>query len=136
MKIVRAILIILIIMHIVPVMVYSGNDSQPLVISRKIRLRIPDIGLIHVTKEVVDKKITPVRDVFLGAEKSEKDFKVTLRFTKGKFNQISETVCVDGKVEKEQNFKTYPEDSKIVRKYTLLKDASKPKKIIYTFLSL
>ena len=121
-----------------PTMLHAGEAQQPIVITKSIYLRIPDRGMVDVTQEIMDEKETKTENKATVAKekKEDKNVKITLNFTEGKFSQIKEEVFVGGKIEKEQDIKTLSDESKIVRKYTVLKDTSQPKKVIYTFLSL
>jgi len=120
-----------------PAALHSG-DAQPITITRNIYLRIPDRGMVDVTKEIVEEKQVQAKSKASVSfkKKEDKNVKITLNFTEGKFTQIKEEVFIGGKIEKKQDIKTLSDDSKIVRKYTVLKDTSQLKKVIYTFLSL
>ena len=110
----------------------SPKKYAPIIITKPIRLKIVNANNVSIKSNF--ENINENKSNFKSANIKNKNLKIEISLSKGKFNQINENIVVQGKKVKEKCIKPYPEDSKIVRKYDEFKEV-KNGKLILTFIS-
>ncbi len=99
---------------------------SPITITKPIRLKI----LKQNTFEIIEQAVLNENQV------DKIDYKIILKFSKGKFSQIKEEVYAGDIKQKEEDINTYSDDNQVERNIDILKDTTQSNKIVYTFISI
>ena len=105
---------------------FGEKKISPITITKPIRLKI----LKQNTFEIIEQAALNDNQV------DKIDYKIILKFSKGKFSHIKEEVYVGDIKQKEEDINTYSDDKNVERNIDRIKDTTQSNKIVYTFISI